>query len=179
MSLQRFASWSAYAAAALFAAMFASFGLPSTPAFDELKAALGVLSHAALLPVIAALAAPAWARTGGYAWALGDIVLNVATLNTIGLPAETQALVMGLRYGLHVCAAVWLLAAAAAARGLVRAASAALALALGGFSFVAPFVPPAALYPVMVLLVGWLVVLGRALGKGAALAQGTGALSPS
>lgn len=172
MSSTRFASRSAYAGAALFALMFASFGLPNSPAFLEAKVALGVLAHVALLPVVATLAAPLWARAGGYAWALGDVILNVAALNANATPGDaTFTLVMALRYGLHVCAGVWLLGAAASTSGLTRAANAVLAVALGGFSFVAPFVPAWALYPVMVLVVLWLVALGRGLGDGSAASR--------
>ncbi|MEA3198957.1 MAG: hypothetical protein QOE90_385 [Thermoplasmata archaeon] len=181
MSATRFASRAALSAAALFALMFASFGLPNAPAFNEAKVALGVLAHAALLPVVAALAAPGWARVGGYAWAAGDIILNVATLNAGAAPGDaTFTLIMSLRYGLHVCAAVWLLASAWENRGAFGAATAVMGLALGGFSFIAPFVPAWALYPVMVLLVVWLVLASRTLGKGAREDAGAAArLSPS
>ncbi len=184
MSATRFASRAAFLAALLFALMFASFGLPSTPAFTEVKAVLGVLAHAALLPVVAALAAPAWARVGGYAWATGDIILNVAALNAGAAPGDaTFALLMALRYGLHVCAMVWLVEVAWQNGGAFGLATAVMGLALGGFSFIAPFVPAWALYPVMVLVVAWLALAGRALGKGE-VAQGREAdggqpLSPS
>ena len=57
------ASISAYAGSILFVALFASdlAGAPTSPLLD-------MASHLILLPVIATLPAPAWARAAGYGW---------------------------------------------------------------------------------------------------------------
>lgn len=164
----RFASRAALLAAVAFVLMFASFRLPASPAANEARMVVGVVAHAALLPVIASLAAPAWARVGGYAWAVGDIILITATVNAGAMPGDaTFALVTALRYGLHVCAMIWLLALAWESRGAFGAASAVAGVALGGFSFVAPFVPAWGLYPAMVLVVVWLALAAARLARSA------------
>src|SRR5436190_893298 len=87
---RRHTSLLAYGAAVLFAALFASIGAQAPPPISPL---LGLFGHLVLLPVVAALPAPPWARAAGYGWLIGDVVLNVAAWNVGAMrlgPADAQ-----------------------------------------------------------------------------------------
>ena len=147
----------AYAAAGLFILAFARFFLlPPEGNGNWLVALLGVAPHLLLFPIVAALAAPLWAQAAGWGWLVIDMTSDILALN--GVPVT---IFLPLRYGGHVAAALWIAAASWQARGGVRVVGVLLALDLGGYSFVAPFVPMAVLFPVGVLLPIWLVLVGR------------------
>jgi hypothetical protein len=70
----------AFAGAALFIALIVAFstagaGPPSATTL-MLIGVLGAASHLVLLPVVAVLPAPVWARAGGYAWIAIDVMLE-------------------------------------------------------------------------------------------------------
>ncbi len=150
----------AYIAAGLFVIGFARFFvLPPEGNGNLLVALLGAAEHLILFPIIATLPAPGWSRAAGYGWLVVDIATDIMALN--GVPS---AVFLPLRYGGHVSAALWLMAASWRAPGkLLRIIGVILALDLGGYSFVAPFDPThfAGLLPVLVRLPFWLVPVGR------------------
>src|SRR6266566_2165155 len=93
----------AYAAAAMFVALFVTYGIAPT---SPLVSLFGVAAHLLLFPVVAGLAAPSWAKAAGYGWLVVDIVSNVVSLAGIG-DASTSA----VRFGGHVVAALWIVSA--------------------------------------------------------------------
>ena len=121
--------------------------------------------HLALFPVVGALAAPAWAKAAAYGWLVVDNALSTAALNPdVANAPATMALVSGIRYGIHISAALWIASAARAAPGpRLRWVGFATAAALGGYSFVYPWAPMAAFLPALVLLPTWLVLMGLSL----------------
>ena len=122
---------------------------------------IAVAFHLLLLPVIANLAAPDWAKAAGYGWIVVDIACSIMTLNGVANSVTTA-----LRYGGHVPAAVWIAAAAWNAGGAARYVGVALAVCLGGYSFLAPWVPFVGFVPAIVLMIAWLPLVGRHLLKG-------------
>jgi len=86
---------------------FVSFHLP-IPALSTGRTArlIGISYHLLMLPAVAALPAPDWAKAAGFAWMLADVVLDGAAF--VGLPNGTGD---SLRQGVHVLSAVWVLAA--------------------------------------------------------------------
>ena len=96
-------SLAAFAAAAL----FASFHLP-IPVLSTGRPArlIGIGYHALLLPAVADLPAPEWARSAGFAWMLIDIVLNGAAY--IGFAEKVSD---PLRQGVHLLSALWVIVA--------------------------------------------------------------------
>ena len=96
-------SWAALAAAVL----FVSFHVP-VPALSRGKPArlIGVAYHLLLLPAVATLPAPGWARAAGFAWMSVDVVLDGAAF--AGLDERIGS---SLRQGVHLLAAVWVVTA--------------------------------------------------------------------
>lgn len=129
------------------------------PVLAELNALLGVAEHLLLFPVIAALPGPRWARAAGYGWLVVDMATDIMQLN--GAPV---AVYLTLRYGGHISAALWTVAASWQARGALRVVGLLYALDLASYSFIA-FVPRSflVLLPSLVLLPLWLVLVGRLL----------------
>lgn len=117
---------------------------------------LGVFSHLVLLPVVAALPAPAWARATGYAWITIDVMLNVATVN-----GADVGLIAALRLGGHVSAATWMALAAWHMSGLVRAIGIPLAALLLIHAFASSWLPAWAIFIPFLLLPVWLALVGR------------------
>lgn len=153
----------AFTAAGLFALVSAGLSRDPRARWVEYP---GIGFHLTLLPLIAQLPAPAWARAMGYAWVAVDTAVAGAILNGAPPPAATP-----YRLGGHVLAAVWLAGAAQAlptpARWLERAAAG----CLGGHSLLAPLhfyqnKPPVLLYVAGPLLIGWLAVVGGLLRRG-------------
>src|SRR5258708_24652436 len=74
------AARAAYAGAALFVALIVLFSMlgaaqPSTPLLITMGA-IGAASHLVLLPVVAAMPTPEWARAAGYGCLVVDTMLN-------------------------------------------------------------------------------------------------------
>jgi len=137
---------------------------PGSAAFFVAAVAL-IAFHLALFPVVGALAAPPWAKAAAYGWLVVDNALSTAALNPdVATAPATMALVSGIRYGIHIAAALWIASAARAAPGpRLRWVGLATAVALGGYSFVYPWAPMAAFLPALVLLPTWLVLTGLSL----------------
>ena len=126
----------AFAGAALFVALIVTFstigaGQPSATTLLPMGV-IGAAAHLVLLPVVAELPAPVWARAGGYARVAIDTMLNVASIN----------------------------GAAAQAGGSVRALGLLLAALLMVHAFVSPWVPAWVIYIPFVLVPVWLTVVG-------------------
>lgn len=152
----------AFVGAGLFAALIVAFNVAgvnaSVTGWVLLIGVLGVASHLALLPVVAAIDVAPWARAAGYAWIFIDAMLNIATVNS----ADVE-LVSALRLGGHVPAAVWIALASAQTGGAVRGVGVLLAMMLAVHTFASPWVPLWVIYIPFVTIPVWLTLVGRAL----------------
>lgn len=111
----------------------------------------GILFHLCLLPLVAKLPAPEWARAGAYGWLVLDVTTGVMTMNHV--PAE---IALYLRFGGHIFAGIWIVTASLPGSLPVRITG-----VLGGgimflFSFVTRFLPLQALAPASPLILLWL-----------------------
>lgn len=139
-------AWCAGIAAVLFVAMIV---LISTK--KELVAEyVGLGFHLVLLPVVAGLDAPEWARMGGYGWLLIDSAIGVAGMN-----GWTREQVWPLRLGSHVLAAVWIVTASAAMGEWYGIVGIVLGLWMGGYSLVARWADMKFFMPSGALMVVW------------------------
>lgn len=160
----------AYIVAALFTIHLVTYLIPgirdATPSSSALVAVLvgivGVAEHLLLFPIVAALPAPPWARAAGYGWLVIDMATDIMQLNGID-----KSIYLSLRYGGHISAALWIASASWQASGAMRIVGWLLALDLFIYSFIA-FIPFTfvVLFPSLVLLPMWFVLVGRLLGLG-------------
>ena len=136
----------------------------SPPTLVTVVALAFTLFHLSLLPVIAALDAPAWAKGSGYAWIVVDNV--IVFMGYFGVGAD---LIVPMRWGVHLAAATWIFGASGAAQGGMRWIGWLAVLAFVGASFMGPFVDrataPKTLGPASLLLVIWLGMTGAKLAK--------------
>lgn len=151
----------AFAGAALFIALIVVFSAaggdgPPAGTFLLVGAVLGAFSHLVLLPVVAVLPAPAWARPAGYAWIGIDVMLNVASLN-----GADPSLIASLRLGGHVSAATWMALAAWHMSGVVRAIGVFLGALLLLHAFASPWLAVWAIFIPFLLVPVWLALVGR------------------
>ena len=153
----------AYAGAALFVLLIVysllGNGQPSTALFIAMGV-VGAASHLVLLPVVAAMPAPEWARAAGYGWLVIDTMLNVASVN--GLDPNLAG---ALRLGGHASSALWMATAAQHSKGAVKAIGWPLAAVLMVHAFGAPWLPAWVIYPPFVTIPIWLVLIGRSLQR--------------
>ena len=162
------ASALAYAGSGLFVALFASQLAHAPPPISPL---LGLACHLVLLPVVATLPAPAWARAAGYVWLIIDVVLNVAAWNIAPLGFGNPELRLvtatfdSMRQGIHTSAGVWIVAASWAAPSAVWVTGILVSAFLVMFALGGPWLPAWAIYPGYALLVVWLALIGRILGS--------------
>lgn len=164
------ASAFAYAAAVLFAAHLATYFVPSVRDVTLASSAtvagalalLAVAQHAVVLPVVAALPAPRWARAGGYLWLVVDMGTDL--LQLAGAP---KSLYLVLRLGINLVAALWIASASLRACGGMRAIGAFVALDFACYSLVALLSPLAFVVtlPSLVLLPVWFVLAGHLLRR--------------
>jgi len=155
-----FAARAAYAGAAMFVVLLVLFsmlgaGPPSTPMLIGMGV-IGAAAHLVLMPVVAAMPAPQWARAAGYGWLVIDTMLNVASVNGLD-PGIAGA----LRLGGHASSALWMATAAHNSTGAVRAIGWPLAVVLMIHAFAAPWAPAWVVFPPFVTIPVWLVLVGR------------------
>jgi hypothetical protein len=149
----------AFAGAALFVALIVLFSMQAThPPPVLLTAVVAAGAHLVLFPVVGTLAAPGWCRATGFSWLAIDVMLNVATLN--GMPMDT---VMPLRLGGHILAGTWIAFASRDLGGAVGAIGFMLGPLLIVHAFLAPWLPPWAIFPPFLLIPIWLLLVGRLL----------------
>jgi len=149
----------AFAGAALFVALIAAFsslggGAPSGPMLLAIGV-IGVASHVVLLPVVAALSAPEWARAGGYAWIAIDAMLNVARVN-----GAASSVIDPLRLGGHISAGIWMLMAASEGAGPVCIVGVPLAVVLMAHALTSQWIPPWILFIPFMTIPVWLTLVG-------------------
>jgi hypothetical protein len=158
------AARAAYAGAAMFVVLLVLFsmlgaGPPSTPMLI-VTGVIGAAAHLVLMPVVAAMPAPQWARAAGYGWLVIDTMLNVASVNGLD-PGIAGA----LRLGGHASSALWMATASHHSRGAVRAIGWPLAIVLAVHAFGSPWMPAWVVFPPFVTIPAWLVLIGRSLTR--------------
>lgn len=162
------AAFAAYGAAVLFTISLARFfviprlGLPANSLLvAKLNGGLlPVAAHLLLFPIVAALAAPPWARAAGYGWLVIDIATDIMALNGVA-----DATYLSMRFGGHVVAALWIAVASWQAAGATRVIGLLLALDLGSYSFI-PHGPFVVLLPTALLFPIWFALVGRLISRG-------------
>jgi len=170
------ASKFAYAAAAFFVASMAvifTMGLPefegSPPLSINLFTMFALTFHLAMLPVIAALPAPAWAKASGFTWVVADNMLVMLTYYGDG-----SGIVQPLRMGVHLATATWIFGASWNQTGVFRWVGSLVVIAMGGVSLIGPFLSGDAAVqasgPGALLLIIWTIMAGNRLGKSDAIA---------
>ena len=133
---------------------------------------VGLAFHFALLPVIAALPAPAWAKGSGYAWVVVDNMLLMLTLYSTGVE-----IIAPLRWGIHLATATWVFGASLSQQGASRWIGFIVALGMTGASLGGAFNGTA-----LTLLMGvagpalivWLIMAGVRLGQSEAIQEPQG-----
>jgi len=169
------ASKFAYAAAVFFIASMVvifTMGLPEfegqPPLSINLFTAFGLIFHLAMLPVIAALPAPAWAKASGFTWVVADNMLVMLTYYGDG-----SGIVQPLRMGVHLATTTWIFGASMAQQGAFRWVGFLVILAMGGVSLIGPFLSSNAAVqasgPGALLLITWIIMAGVRLGKSDAI----------
>jgi hypothetical protein len=157
----RTAAWAAFISFLGLAIAIGARGASAPPLHPDglarLAAVFGVTMHAALVPVVATMPAPRWARRAGYAWIVVDIVANTMTLG-----GATEPVTTAIRLSGHLFAAAWIWSASQEWTGVRRAIGLALATWLAGYTVVAPVVPDAAFTPAVPLMLVWLGVVATA-----------------
>lgn len=172
MSVSKFA----YVAAVFFLsgmAVIFTMGLPEfegqPPLPIYLFTAFSLIFHLAMLPVIAALPAPSWAKASGFTWVVVDNMLVLLSFYNAG-----TELISPLRLGVHLATATWIFGASIAHTGPLRWVGFLVVIAMAGVSLIAPFLGNAVVQasgPGALLLIIWIVLVGSQLGKSNATAQ--------
>ncbi|HTK78770.1 MAG TPA: hypothetical protein VL371_26160 [Gemmataceae bacterium] len=168
MGPRAFAGLCAYAAAACFVVgMATAVAVTPTAAFPPppslvVQTVAFTAWHLLLLPVVAAVDAPAWAKGSGYAWIAIDNVIGFWSYFGTG-----QDLVIPSRWGVHIAAATWIAGASMSARGAVRAVGMLAAGLLVLVSFAGPFVGQARAFQTLgapsLAMIVWVWLVGRSL----------------
>ena len=169
------ASKFAYVAAFFFVAGMAvifTMGLPEfegqPPLSRILFTAFALTFQLAMLPVIAALPAPAWARASGFTWVVMDIMLVM--LSYYGKGSD---IVEPLRMGVHLATATWIFGVSMGQEGAFRWVGFLIVPASAGVSLIGPFLSGDAVLqasgPGVLLLIAWIIMAGSRLGKSDAI----------
>lgn len=164
------ASKFAYSSAAFFTAgmvVIFTMGLPEfegqPPLPINLFTLFALIFHLAMLPVIAALPAPSWAKASGFTWVVVDNMLVLLSFyNT------STELISPLRMGVHLATATWIFGASATHDGALRWVGFLVVIAMAGVSLIGPFLGSSVMQasgPGALLLIIWIVMAGNQLGK--------------
>ncbi|HEV2237730.1 MAG TPA: hypothetical protein VGR57_13800 [Ktedonobacterales bacterium] len=166
----RLAVPAAYAAAVLFALHLASYFVPTVRDATLAHAAglaialavLALAQHLVVLPVVAALPAPAWARFAAVVWLGVDMGTDLAQL--VGEPVSAY---LNVRLAVNVLAALWIATASLGDRGALRVIGLVVALDFAAYSALALVFKQAFLValPSLVLLPIWFALVGRRLDR--------------
>jgi hypothetical protein len=164
----RWAEHAAWIAAGTFGALALTIAArggaapPADPdALAKIGALFGVAMHGALVPVVATLPAPRWARRAGYAWLVVDIAANALTLG-----GTADGTTTAIRLAGHIGAAAWIVVASRKSSRPIRFVGSALAGWLFGYTVLAPVLPDAAFTPAVPLMLVWLGMIARSLRRG-------------
>ncbi|HET9906542.1 MAG TPA: hypothetical protein VFQ23_07870 [Anaerolineales bacterium] len=166
----------AYAAAGFFIATMViaiGIGLPefegTPPLSVNLFTLFGLIFHLAMLPVIAALPAPLWAKVSGFTWVVVDNMLIL-----LSFYSAREEIVTPLRMGVHLATATWIFGASMSHTGALRWVGFIVVIAMAGVSLIGPFLGNAVVQasgPGALLLIIWIFMVGNHLGRSNAVAQ--------
>lgn len=123
---------------------------------------VAIVAHLLLLPVVACLPAPEWARAAGYGWIVVDNVLAVAAIE--GVPYEH---IEAMRHGLHIATAVWIFGASLGMQTVPRFLGLFVSFGLLVMSFADSQVPFLVSRVILLTFVIWLVTSGVQLYRSA------------
>jgi hypothetical protein len=143
--------WIALSALALFAPVVVTFGIAPGVWWADYP---GILFHLAMFLLVYRLVAPDWAKAAGYGWLVLDVMTGVLTLNHV--PHNIADFV---RLGGHIFAGIWLATASLSGSRSVQIIGLIVAVLLGGYSFISPFVSPIVIAPTAPLLLIWLGIV--------------------
>jgi len=171
------ASKFAYTGAVFFVAtlvVIIVMGLPdkfegSPPLNETLFALFGLIFHLAMLPVIAALPSPSWAKASGFAWVVTDNMLIMLSFSGHGGDIN-----LPLRWGVFIALTTWIFGASWTQSGAFRWVGLVVAIALLGASLGGPFAGEAAeklIMPSGPFLAAWIIMAGVRLAKSDAVTQ--------
>src|SRR3990172_1320637 len=162
------ASKFAYASAVFFALgmiIAIGMGLPEFDGVPPLSVILftlfGLIFHLAMLPVIAALPAPSWAKASGFTWVVVDNMLVLLSFYNAG-----TELILPLRMGVHLATSTWIFGASMAHTGALRWVGFLVVIAMAGVSLIGPFLGNAIVQASglgALLLIIWIVMVGNQL----------------
>ena len=152
------ASGAAYAGALLFTILVILFN--TMPQNVVPIVIVAVTFHVLLFPVVAKVPSTDWGRAAGYGWLTLDIAANIMHLNGVD-----EHITSALRYGAHIPAIIWIIISSLHCNRKIQITGILQALVMGSYSFLAPWVPMWYLYPAMILLIIWLILVGAFLGK--------------
>ena len=141
----------------------------SPPINMTLVALFGVIFHLAMLPVIAALPSPSWAKASGFAWVVTDNMLVMLSFSGHG-----GDITLPLRWGVFIALSTWVFGASWFQEGVFRWVGLLVAIALVGGSVGGPFAGEAAeklIVPSGPFLVTWIIMAGARLAKSDAITQ--------
>ncbi|MEM8856757.1 MAG: hypothetical protein AAGD96_00455 [Chloroflexota bacterium] len=113
----------------------------------------GPLYRLLLIPAVAFLPAPHWAKMAGWLWILFDSTLNIGGINGM-----EQELILQLRLGIHLAFGVWAVAVGWLSSGGHRWSAFAVGIVTAGYSFVAPWVPQWVLASTALLLMFFIIM---------------------
>lgn len=154
---KKWASAAAYSGALLFALLVVLF---STDAPVFAISIVAVVFHIVLFPVVSTLPSPDWAKAAGYGWLILDIAANIMRLNNVD-----ELICSALRYGAHIPAVIWIISSSLKCNRLILITGLLQSLIMGSYSFLAALVPMWYLFPAMILLIIWLILVGKYLSR--------------
>ncbi|MHA4811460.1 hypothetical protein ACX0G9_25390 [Flavitalea flava] len=138
-----------------FIALFLSFPLMHKfPNVLYLSTVIAVIFHFTLLPLIAAMPAPAWAKMGGFTWVFVDIILAVASVNGV-----SNEILEPMRGGVHVALIVWPFGIAIINKGFIRWVSIVFALSIGIVPLFGKLLPPTARFIAIPFILTWFIAI--------------------
>ncbi len=116
---------------------------------------LGPLYRVLLIPAVAFLPAPNWAKMAGWLWIFFDSALDIGSINNMDFD-----LVFQLRMGIHLAFGIWPIAVGWLSNGVHRWSAFLVGIVTAGYSFVAPWVPSWILASTALLLMIYIVISG-------------------
>ena len=141
----------------------------SPPMGVTLFSLFGVIFHLAMLPVIAALPSPSWAKASGFAWVVTENMLVMLSFS-----GHESDINLPLRWGVFIALSTWVFGASWGQEGVFRWVGLLVAVALVGASLGGPFAGEAAeklIVPSGPFLIAWIIMAGARLAKSDAITQ--------
>ena len=117
---------------------------------------LGLPFHLAVFFMVYILGAPEWGRAAGYGWILLDILAGVTMINGVSPEIGDYIRLTG-----HIFAGLWLISTSLRAGRAIRVFALITGIWLGGYTFVAAFLPMQAVGPASLFMCIWLALVAK------------------